>query len=87
MPSKKKTRVEVADDNIFIRITPTLKRDFQKALEAHPDLSTMTAFVEDCIKALILQMRRGEHPAYPVEFVVKSEEGVDGGRRSRGKKE
>ena len=70
MPHRPKTYGEVAEENIILRTTTTLKNDFQRAIAVHPDLKNMSHFLEECMKALVLQMRHGEAPAFPLEFVA-----------------
>ncbi len=61
----------MADSFIHVRTTPSLKADFMRAVNEHPDLETPTHFIKEAIKALVLQTRRGEMPAFPLEFVCK----------------
>lgn len=63
-----------ADENINVRISKGLKDDFNRAIRTHPEIKNMTHFVEEAAKAFILQMRRGEIPAYPLEFVAVSKD-------------
>lgn len=60
---------QVADDYIQCRTTPSLKSGLQRAIDAHPDLKSMSHFMEEAAKALIAQHRRGETVAFPLEFL------------------
>ena len=64
MPNPKLKREKVS-----IRLPSALKRELVDALEKQPDFSTLTEFFESAASALVLQSRRGERFAYPLEFV------------------
>lgn len=62
----------VTEENLMVRMNGNLKSDLQAAIRQHPSVENMSHFVEEAAKAFILQMRRGEVPAYPLEFVARS---------------
>lgn len=61
---------EVADSNINFRISDNLKNELQRALDKNDEFAgKMTPFFLDAIKAFVLQSKRKERIATPLEFV------------------
>jgi len=60
---------DVSDANIMVRIPSKLKTELQKELAESGDIPNMTAFFLDCARCYVLQRRRREMLAYPLEFV------------------
>jgi len=62
----------VADKNVIIRIPDRLKSEFQRALdgEAGEEFGhKMTPFLLEAIRAFVVQAKRRERIATPIEFV------------------
>lgn len=57
------------------RASEAAKADLRKALDAHPhsDMKTEAAFINQCVATFVSQMRRGEIPVVPLEFVFQNE--------------
>jgi len=72
----------VTKETISVRVTPALKKEFARALKKQPDLSTITDFFESAMAALVMQTRRGETLAFPLEFL--SNKSSDKGQESGG---
>lgn len=66
MPRQKQNTVTVT-----FKVDGEVKADFERDLTAHGRFHTSTKFWIACMEALSLQMRRGEPPAYPLEFVTE----------------
>ena len=54
---------------ITIKLPPSLKAEFSKAIRESGDFATATKFVESAIMAFVLQSKRGERFSIPIEFV------------------
>jgi len=54
---------------LTIKLSSNLKAEFLREIRTGDDFQTATKFVESAISAYILQKRRGEKLAIPLEFV------------------
>jgi hypothetical protein len=59
----------VPKENINFLTPGPLKREFMQALKTDPDYETATEFLNDAIHSYVLQRRRNEKLAIPLEFV------------------
>ena len=54
---------------IHVKLTETLKAELSRAVRAGREFPTVTKFIEQAVSAYVLQSRRGERLAIPLEFV------------------
>jgi hypothetical protein len=71
MAKRTKHRRHVAEKQIIFKTTDALLADFERHLKKHGQFSSRSAFFTDCMKSFIVQMRKGDVPAYPLEFLQK----------------
>ena len=69
MSRRPKTRRGMPIKVCNFNVDKALHDDFERCRRKHGKFKNKTDFWNDCMKAFVFQMRRGENPAYPIEFL------------------
>lgn len=57
---------------INFRTQAALKEQFEEALEKQRAYGSVTGYFEDCMRALIVAVRRGEELSPPLQFIAET---------------
>lgn len=67
---------DVAKGKLNISLSQELRDEFERSRRTKGTFDTTAEFIASAMAAYVLQIRRGEEPAYPLEFVLGGNDGV-----------